>query len=114
MLTSVKLKNRISNLNLSSHEPVALKFIVSNIKVNGDIRGCSGFIKNIDNGVTIYVCTEPCPVIYGGTQLMYRYALHDKDYRGCINHWATEQNFADDVYKALFNVNNYNREKELY
>lgn len=111
MLTAVKLKNRISKLNLSSANPVAMEYInLQNVRINGETRGCSGFIKNLANNVIVYVNTESIPCL--GNKIMYRYALHDKDYRGCMNHWATENDFAEFVYKALFDINNYNREKD--
>lgn len=113
MLTAVKVKNRISKLNLASDSPVALEFIIKNVKINGTWKGCTGFIKNLHNGTTIYIDTEPCPVIYGGQQLMYRYALDHKDYRGCMNQWAKEDAFCETVYKALFNDARYEKETSI-
>lgn len=110
MLTAVKVKNRISKLNLASTSPVAIEYInFSNIKVNGQTRGASGFIKNLANGVTVYVCTEQIPCI--GDKIMYRYAKDGKDYRGCMNHWSKEVDYCSDVYHALLNSVLYEREK---
>ena len=75
MILSTKLKNRF----LSTHS-VALK----NISVNGEKRGCSGFISR-DNAI-VYVNTEPC----GSLGYMYRTAKHLKDYSGGVNHWAKD------------------------
>lgn len=74
-LLSVKLKNRFT----SAHR-VALK----NIRVNGDPRGCSGFISLGDR--IVYVNTEPC----GSLGYMYRTAEHLKDYTGGVNRWARD------------------------
>lgn len=73
MILSTKLKNRF----LSTHN-VALK----NIIINGEKRGCSGFISRGDR--IVYVNTEWC----GG--YMYRTAKHLKDYTGGVNQWAKD------------------------
>lgn len=75
MILATKLKNRFS----PAHQ-VALK----NIAVNGDKRGCSGFISL--HGVHVYVNTEPC----GSLGYMYRTAAHTKDYTGGVNRWAKD------------------------
>jgi hypothetical protein len=75
LILSTKLKNRFS----SAHN-VALK----NIAVNGDKRGCSGFIER--DGAIVYVNTEPC----GSLGYMYRTAEHLKDYTGGVNRWAKD------------------------
>jgi hypothetical protein len=75
MILSTKLRNRF----LSTHT-VALK----NISVNGDKRGCSGFIARGDR--IVYVNTEPC----GSLGYMYRTAKHFKDYTGGVNQWAKD------------------------
>ena len=75
MILSTKLKNRFSSVHT-----VALK----NIAVNGDKRGCSGFISR--DGAIVYVNTEPC----GSLGYMYRTAEHLKDYTGGPNRWAKD------------------------
>ena len=75
LILSTKLRNRF----LSTH-----KVNLKNIQVNGDKRGCSGFISR-ENAI-VYVNTEPC----GSLGYMYRKAKHDKDYTGGINHWAKD------------------------
>jgi hypothetical protein len=75
LILSTKLKNRFS----SAHN-VALK----NIAVNGNKRGCSGFIER--GGAIVYVNTEPC----GSLGYMYRTAAHMKDYTGGVNRWAKD------------------------
>ena len=75
LILSTKLKNQFSpSYNVS----------LKNISVNGQKRGCSGFISLGDS--IVYVNTEPC----GRLGLMYRTAKHLKDYEGGMNHWATD------------------------
>jgi hypothetical protein len=74
MILATKLKNRFS----PAHQ-VALK----NIRVNADVRGCSGFISL--HNVHVYVNTE---VLGGG--YMYRTAQHVKDYTGGANRFARD------------------------
>ena len=74
MILSTKLKNQFP----STHT-VALK----NIAVNGDKRGCSGFIARGD--AIVYVNTE---VLGGG--YLYRTAAHMKDYSGGVNRYAKD------------------------
>jgi len=75
MILATKLKNRFLSTN-----NVTLK----NISVNGDKRGCSGFIER--NGAIVYVNTERC----GSLGYMYRTAKHLKDYTGGANQWAKD------------------------
>jgi len=77
LILSTKLKNRFLSVYT-----VTLK----NISVNGDKRGCSGFISLA--GAIVYVNTEPC----GSLGYMYRTAEHLKDYTGGPNHWAKDLN----------------------
>lgn len=74
-LLSVKLKNRF---------PPEYTCTLRTIRVNGDKRGCSGFISL--HGVHVYVNTEPC----GQLGYMYRTAQHLKDYTGGVNRWAKD------------------------
>jgi hypothetical protein len=74
LLLATKLKNQFS----SAHQ-VHLK----NISVNGDKRGCSGFIQRGD--AIVYVNTE---VLGGG--YLYRTAAHLKDYSGGVNRYARD------------------------
>ena len=76
-ILSTKLKNQFS-----PSYTVTLK----NISVNGDKRGCSGFVSLGDS--IVYVNTEPC----GSMGLMYRTAKHIKDYEGGVNQWARDLN----------------------
>jgi hypothetical protein len=75
IILSTKLRNRFLSTNT-----VMLK----NISVNGDKRGCSGFIQR--DSAIVYVNTEPC----GSLGYMYRTAKHLKDYEGGANQWAKD------------------------
>lgn len=74
MILSTKLKNQFTGATVC-----ALK----NIAVNGDKRGCSGFIAR--DGAIVYVNTE---VLGGG--YLYRTAAHMKDYSGGVNQYARD------------------------
>jgi hypothetical protein len=72
LLLAQKLKNRFSNDKVC---------YLRNIIINGDKRGCSGFITSNDK--TVYVNTE---VLGGG--YLYRIAKDNKDYQGGVNQYA--------------------------
>ena len=74
LLLATKLKNQFSSVH-----QVHLK----NISVNGDKRGCSGFIQRGD--AIVYVNTD----VLGGSYL-YRTAAHLKDYTGGVNRYARD------------------------
>ena len=74
MILATKLKNQFPSTHI-----VALK----NIAINGDKRGCSGFIAR--GGAIVYVNTE---VLGGG--YLYRTAAHMKDYSGGVNRYAKD------------------------
>lgn len=74
MILATKLKNQFTDATVC-----ALK----NIAVNGDKRGCSGFITRGD--AIVYVNTE---VLGGG--YLYRTAAHLKDYTGGVNRYARD------------------------
>lgn len=89
MLIATKLKNM-----LPPHYTVALK----NISVNGDKRGCSGFISL--DGLIVYVNTE----VVGQLGYMYRTAKHVKDYSGGVNRWAKDRATLVNGIKQLLNL----------
>lgn len=83
MLT-VALRNRIK----SASDGTDFEFALKNIRVNSDVRGCSGFIRNQETGKIVYVNTEPS--VYGpfSDKVMFRTATSMKDYTGGRNQWA--------------------------
>ena len=54
LLLATKLKNLINNAYPDNNYIFELK----NIKLNGQSRGCSGFIKNPETGSVIFLTTE--------------------------------------------------------
>lgn len=75
LILSTKLKNRF---------PHADFVMLKNISINGDKRGCSGFIQKGQN--IVYVNTEQC----FNLGYMYRTADTLKDYTGGQNQWAKD------------------------
>lgn len=59
-----------------------------NIQVNGQKRGCSGFIVNKATGNCIYLATESSVYQPLAGKYMYRYAKNTKDFTGEENQWA--------------------------
>lgn len=76
LILATKLKNQFTPAHTT-----ALK----NIIVNGEKRGCSGFIL-APSGAIVYVNTEPC----GRLGLMYRTAENFRDHTGGVNCWAKD------------------------
>ncbi len=104
MILVTKLKNEIKK------ELPNAEFDLRNISVNGEKRGCSGFI--INDGVIVYVNTEK-PVL-GGLGLMFQYARYEKDYKGLQNKWVTtgEKDYITAIIGALKDKKGYEREME--
>lgn len=82
LILSTKLKNAITK----RANGMDLTFTLKNININGEKRGCRGFIRNNANGSVIYVTTEePCSSYL---HYMYRYADNENDHTGYRNHWV--------------------------
>lgn len=98
MILAVKLKNAIKKE--AANNNMELVSSLKNIIINGEKRGCSGFVRNVKNGSVIYVDTEK-PVL-SNLHYMYRYAEDEHDYRGYRNRWAdTFEELVKDVCKCL-------------
>lgn len=93
LILSAKLKNAINK----HAEGMDLTFTLKNITINGQKRGCSGFIRNNTNGSVIYVDTEESCATFV-PRFMYRYADNEKDYKGYRNRWA---NTLDELASAI-------------
>lgn len=60
---------------------------LKNIRVNGDLRGCSGFLTDPITDRTIYLSTEQsCGPVSG---FLYRTARNTKDFRGGHNRFGS-------------------------
>ena len=76
------------------------EFKIKDININGQKRGCSGFITNAETGKVCYIDTEP--FFNGGSgsglfgsrdkAIMMRTAENIKDYRGGVNHFLPPEN----------------------
>lgn len=77
------LMTKVKNAIMKKRNNVS--FALRNININGDKRGCSGFIVNDINQTVVYINTEPCG---GALKYMYRYADNTKDFTGYHNRWA--------------------------
>lgn len=97
-----KLKNRICK-----HIPKEdLRFTLKNISINGEKRGCSGFVTYLPTGRCVYVNTERL-VMPGGGDMMYRYAKDERDYSSshadfdALNVFTTDERLASEIAGAL-------------
>lgn len=81
-ILSVKLKNAFKALPDS--DKYAMEF--KNININGNKRGCSGFITNLENDVCVYINTESIAAPFLG--ILYRYCEQSGEYTGGHNHFA--------------------------
>lgn len=79
-LLMTKLKNEVMK------QKPGMEYYLKNININKVKKGCSGFIKNPDNNVIVYVTTDENTV--GPEAYMCRYADSTTDYRGYRNIWA--------------------------
>lgn len=98
------LKNRIQKSILIQLRSLDLEFDLHNININGEKKGCSGFITDLKTGACVYVNTEGTSVKDG--RVMYRYALDTKDYSSNNltngnNHWCDQADLHDHVLSML-------------
>lgn len=82
VILSQLVKNRVIKHSEFHKE---LEFHLKNIVINGSKRGCSGFIRNPQNGVVVYINTDASSMTVQNASLYVRYAKDLKDYRGCCN-----------------------------
>ena len=80
---------------------VKLNFHLKMIKVNGQVRGCSGFVENAENGKIVYINTEVLPFTGQEYRVLYRTAKHLKDFTGGFNQYATPAKLAEKVIELL-------------
>lgn len=91
-----KVKNAVKRVDPEGN----YVFSLHNISINGNKRGCSGFITNTENNSTVYLTTEINTV----GKFMYRYAKDNRDFRGYRNRWDAGSNFdklIDCIVEAL-------------
>lgn len=84
-ISMTKVKNAIHKINPS------LTFKLSNIRINGQLRGCSGFITNPNTNKIAYINTES---VLSNHKILYRTAEHNKDFTGGSNQYTDVDNYA--------------------
>lgn len=93
-LSMTKVKNAFKKVqpDLALH--------ISNVRINGQLRGCSGFVENRDTGRIVYFRAEQGT--YLGSYLI-RNAAHVKDYNGGRNRQCPQSlnNLVDAITKLL-------------
>lgn len=101
--TATKTKNRLVKANSELEKPLTLAVSLTNITVNGDKRGCSGFVENKRTGKTVYLNTEVIPLLeIDNKRYMYRTAKNTRDYVGGRNQWAESmEELVKEVLKLL-------------
>ena len=92
-LMMTKFKNAVARL-----DPSLDASTIKNIRINGQPRGCSGFIVNPANGKIVYVNTEQGSQNRGA---LYRTAKTTKDYTGGHNNFADNDDLAQKVVELL-------------
>lgn len=85
------------------------EFKIKNIDINGQKRGCSGFIKSIRTGKMCYISTEMFFDRNSGSGLflnpqkaiLIREAAGFKDYQGGYNHFVSADDFVQMVENLI-------------
>ena len=88
-MTNIILKTALKNAVVRTNRANNYEFHLNNISINGNKRGCSGFIKNAINNKIVYVNTETSPLLQN--KLLIRYAKSLTDYTGEQNHFANSK-----------------------
>lgn len=92
-LLAVKLKRELLAVN------AGLTVQLKNVTVNGEKMGCSGFVTDPGTGRIIYINTDHNHST--NHRALFRVALHDKDFRGGINHFAEYGELAEEAVDLL-------------
>ena len=87
----------------------SLQWALHGVKINGVAHGCSGFVRNKENGVVVYINTDMI-IMQGNKTILIRYAKDFTDYTGCRNMYTNEDKFVDDIKQMLLNLDAYMRE----
>ena len=102
-MTLAELKKAIKAV--AEKRGIAIDYHLKAIRVNGDVRGCNGFVKNPNNGLIVYVSTEMSTPLGKEYGVLYRSAQSLKDYVGGKNWFATPSCVADSIVDLLENQN---------
>lgn len=92
-LNAVKLRNQLHALDQD------LIVDLKNVRINGVLQGCTGFVTDPSSGAIVYVSTDR----NHGTvsRGLYRTAQHVRDYTGGPNHFADWDALAAHVHALL-------------
>ena len=79
-----------------------LTFFLRNIVINGEKRGCSGFIRNNQNNTYVYVSTETIGFLPLGIGYLYRLADNEKDFTDYRNRYSDSlKNLVENIVNLL-------------
>lgn len=92
-LNAVKLRNSIKRINPD------LVVELENVRINGELRGCNGFVANMDTGRVVYVSTDRG--IDPDDRVLMRYAADMRDYVGERNRYVTRAGAAQAIVVML-------------
>lgn len=99
-IAGVLLMTRLRN-QLNAIDP-ALETKLSNICINGQKRGCSGFITDPATGAIVYVHVEDNDYSRNaGANAYFRTAKSTRDYQGGRNHLTTKVELAYEAVQLL-------------
>lgn len=108
-MSKVLLAQKTKNLIQAKADElgVPVSFVkLKNILINGDKRGCSGFVMNEDTASCVYLTTESS--VYGplSGKILYRYAATPTDYSSTgiangNNRYCLPSELADQVLHLL-------------
>lgn len=90
---ATKLKNDLVRLDPE------LQVELRNVRINGSLQGCSGFVTNPRTGKIAYVCTDRNNM--ATTRALYRSAKHTRDFTGGTNRFATYDDLSRSVVELL-------------
>jgi hypothetical protein len=85
-----KLKNQLVKIDPD------LKVELKNVRINGQLHGCSGFVTNPDTKKIAYISTDTLP-----DMALYRTAEHTRDFRGGKNEYASHTKLPQAVVNLL-------------
>lgn len=93
-MSMTQLKNRLVKIDPD------LKIELRNVRINGQLQGCSGFVTNPATGKIAYVSTD---ANHGHSidNALYRSAEHTRDYRGGLNKFASYDELPRAVVELL-------------
>lgn len=80
IVSMTKIKNEIAR------SAPTLTPKISNIRVNGQLQGCSGFITDPATGRVVYISTDVNHQTV--RQALFRTARNDRDFTGGTNRWC--------------------------